>query len=433
MTVIEIRRDSGRGALEKMLREAATIAAPPQRLRLYALGCLGIGLLATALGLLLAPAVTWPALLINVLFWVGVAQGGVAFAALVRLTHARWSRAAQRIAASLGVFLPIGLVLVPVLGLGRGYLFPVALAPETHPWLGVGGAMARAFLAVAVMTGVSLTFLYFSVRPDLGALHAAEGTESAEESPGLLLRNWHGREAERERGRRALHLLSPLVLGVFFVAGASLAIDLGLTAEIRFAGTLFPVMYVVSSLYAAVGITVALAAAWRRSGTAARQILRPEVFGDLGNVLWALAITFGYLWWCRYLIVWMTNLPNEAAHHLLRWQTWPWSLGSWAALILGAALPLILLFSRAVKRQSMSLAGVGVLGALGVFLFRSVETLAGLGIIQGLLAVLVLAGVSLGFLGAAALAYMWLLARIPIFPVEDPEFVEALAVRDVRV
>lgn len=430
MTVIEFRRGSGRRTLEKLLREAAATPTPPRRVRTGAAGCLGVGILTAVLGLLFAPAVTWPALLTNLLFWVGVAQGGVAFAALVRMTHARWSRAAQHIAASLGVFLPIGLILVPLLGLGRNTLFRAALVPEAHPWLGVGWALARAFLALAVMTGVSLAFLYFSSRPDLGALHPAERAEGI---PGLLLRNWRGREAERERSRRALRYLSPLVLGVLFVAGASLAIDLGLTAETRFAGTLFPVMYVVSSLYAAVGIAAALAAAWRRSGPAAREILRPEVFGDLGNVLWALAIAFGYLWWCRYLIVWMTNLPGEAAHHLLRWQTWPWSLGSWTSLVLGAGLPLVLLFSGAVKRHAVSLAGVGTMGALGVFLFRGVETLAGLGITQGLAAVLMLVGVSLGFLGAAALAYLWLSARVPPFPVEDLEFVEALAVRDVRV
>jgi hypothetical protein len=41
--------------------------------------------------------------------------------------------------------------------------------------------------------------------------------------------------------------------------------------------------------------------------------------------------------------------------------------------------------------------------------------------------------VTLGFLGAVALPYLWLVRRVPLFPIEDPLWLKSLATRGVKV
>ncbi len=43
------------------------------------------------------------------------------------------------------------------------------------------------------------------------------------------------------------------------------------------------------------------------------------------------------------------------------------------------------------------------------------------------------ASTALGFLGGVTLLYVWLMRRVPLFPVEDPMFFHAVAVREVEV
>jgi hypothetical protein len=58
----------------------------------------------------------WQAFLLNFLFWTGIAQCGVVFAAAYQVSKGGWSDAFRRMGESLGFFLPVSLVLfVPMM------------------------------------------------------------------------------------------------------------------------------------------------------------------------------------------------------------------------------------------------------------------------------------------------------------------------------
>jgi hypothetical protein len=86
-------------------------------------------------------------------------------------------------------------------------------------------------------------------------------------------------------------------------------------------------------------------------------------FQDLGNLLLMFVMTWAYLAFTQYLIIWAEDLPNEIAWYLPRVNT------SWhdVALFLVAfhfALPLLVLLSRRAKRAPRAL---GALAALLLF------------------------------------------------------------------
>jgi len=89
----------------------------------------------------------------------------------------------------------------------------------------------------------------------------------------------------------------------------------------------------------------------------------PGLFQDLGNLLLMFVMTWTYLAFTQYLIIWAEDLPNEIAWYLPRVQT------SWhdVALFLVAfhfALPFLVLLSRRAKRAPRAL---GLLAALLLF------------------------------------------------------------------
>jgi hypothetical protein len=86
----------------------------------------------------------------------------------------------------------------------------------------------------------------------------------------------------------------------------------------------------------------------------------PGLFQDLGNLLLMFVMTWAYLAFTQYLIIWAEDLPNEIAWYL------PRVLTTWrdVALFLVAfhfALPFLVLLSRRAKRAPRSL---GLLAAL---------------------------------------------------------------------
>lgn len=400
MTIESAKQMQERGDIAPLVRVARAPHAPPGSLTLAAGACLLLGVVTLILGIALLPQAAWGALLGNLLFWAGLAQGGVVLAAVFHLSRARWGRVVERIAAGMGAFLPFSLPLFLLLWFGRGYLFPWMGQPERHPWLNTGWLFLRDGLALAVMATLSAAFLYRSLREP----------------------------ADPASVRR---LAAATAIG-FFPACGLLAVDLAMSPQTGFRSAIFPAIYLAGSFYAALTVTAVLAAVWRRFSGFER-IIGPSELLDLGNLVWGLAAFQAYLWWAQYLIVWMANLPDEVGHHLKRWEVPPWGMLAWVALVGALVVPGVILASRGLKQRAPVLAIVGGVAALGMLLQRLLDILPYTGAPGSIGAALIVAGVSVGFLGAFFLPYLWLMRRVPVFPMEDPLFIEALLVRDVNV
>jgi hypothetical protein len=98
------------------------------------------------------------------------------------------------------------------------------------------------------------------------------------------------------------------------------------------------------------------AAALSVRGRAVDEALRLR-FHDLGNVLLMYVLTWAYLAFTQFLIIWAENLPREISWYVPRLQTsWYW-LGA-ALVAFNFFLPLLILLSRAAKRSPLFLGGL---------------------------------------------------------------------------
>jgi hypothetical protein len=77
-----------------------------------------------------------------------------------------------------------------------------------------------------------------------------------------------------------------------------------------------------------------------------------EVLPDLANLLLMDVMTWAYLVYVQFLIIWAENLPHEISWYVQR-STPGWLAVAWALAVLQCALPVAILLSRKAKRAPM--------------------------------------------------------------------------------
>lgn len=294
------------------------------------------------------------------LLFAGIAAGGVALSTVLRLAHARWAATAVPAAESgAGFFLP-AFVILGILLLGAG------------PWTpSAAGDGALAFAARAVRDLVSVAALWYAaVRYRRSA--AATGAEGG------------------------AGIAAVVYLLIYVAAMTVFAIDFVIDPGIGAPSTVVPPFYFAGAFLGGLAWT-ALLVCLRATGPAAEAVRQ-----DLGKLLFAFCILWGYLLWAAYLPVWYENMPDETGALLARWE------GGWrylTAATIGAVLvfPFFFLLPASTKkgRWSLAVAASSVLaGLLGDRLLLVIpslglswgiaETVGGTAIVAGVGAVFVL-------------------------------------------
>jgi hypothetical protein len=108
----------------------------------------------------------------------------------------------------------------------------------------------------------------------------------------------------------------------------------------------------------ALGLAIA-AACWLAPRKPLADVVSPDVWNDLGNLLLAFVMLFTYLSFSQFLLIWSGNLKEELPWYLNR------AAGGWQYVVMALglfyfALPFATLLSRDVKRHPHRLAWVAV-------------------------------------------------------------------------
>lgn len=286
------------------------------------------------------------------LFFAGLAAGGVALSASIRLAGGRWALPILPIAdASVGFFAP-ALLLLGLVVLGARAFVPWAAAP---------GGPSLVPLGLRLLAATSVLFAAgwrFTVR----ARRAGAGTAG-----------------------------SAVAYLILYVATLSLwAFDLVMALDDAPPSTVVPAYYFLGAFFSA--------AAWVGLVASARGVSGPDLRHDLGKLIFALILVWSYLLWAAFLPTWYGNVPAEVAPILARWRG-PYRTLTVAVLVAVFAWPFWLLFSEALKRRRATLATGSAVVLLGMLGERFLLVLPALDLPAGRASLAVGAGVTLGVLG----------------------------------
>lgn len=319
----------------------------PRAIELAILAAVGIGVLAH--GAAADPRQAFPGLLTAALLGLSLALGGGVFAAIQGVSGARWWAPVRPVAAAIAGTLGVpGAVLLLTLVVGLKALYPWALpgaAAASHTlhskavWLNPSFFLARAFV-VLVLWMILASLLR-------GRIAALDGPPSAQ-------------------ARRAFVRASVLFLLVLAPTLSIASWDWAMSLEPEWYSTMFSV-YVFSGTFLGGIAMVAVLSIWLdRRGFFGRR-LAPEALHDLGKLLFAFSMFWAYIWFCQYLLIWYSNLPEETPYFARR-LTSGWTLLFWLNPVLNFGVPFAALLAAPVKRRPAFLAQVAAVVLLGRWL-----------------------------------------------------------------
>jgi hypothetical protein len=340
--------------------------------------------------------------LVAYMFWLGIALGSMAITFLYHLVGGAWGFLIRRLMEAAAMTLPLMLVLfvpiaVDVLS-GSSQLYAWA-RPEAanDPIIQTKAAylnppffVARALVYFVIWIGLAYVLNRWSLEQD----HTAD--------PALSNR---------------LRLLGRYGLVLYILTLTFASVDWVMSIEPHWFSSIFGVLFLAGQGLSSMAFAIAAASLLSRREPLA-QVATVQAFHDLGNLLLAFVMFWAYINLSQYLIIWSGNLPEEVPWYIHRTQGgWVWLIRF--VLAFQFAAPLLLLFSRRTKRNTLrlSILAVVVLCVHLVEIFwRIVPSFRQAGLTIHWLDIV--APIAVG--GIWIVAFAWLLKRRPLVALNDP-------------
>ncbi len=293
----------------------------------------------------------WQSWHVNFMFWTGLAQGLVVFAATQKLAKGHWSGVVIRLAEAAVAFLAVSLVLYLGLVVGRVYIFNWLRDP----------------------------------RPDLG--------------PWLTGRDTIAREA------------ALLVVGYAF-GYSLLAFDLMMSLAHKWVSSLFGAFYFMGSFLAALmALAILTIAVRRRMGLDGLFSARQQ--HDLGKLCFGFTVFWAYLMWAQFLVIWYGNLPEETYFIFYR-LLGPWRPIGIAVFLLVFVAPFVGLLGVRPKKHAPTFVAFALTSLVGIWLERYLEIVPSINRGAGPTLGIPELGVTALFAGLFLLSFGWFGARYPM-------------------
>jgi hypothetical protein len=393
----------------------------PQIVKWIAAALLVIGGIAVASAFVADPERGWRAYLFNWLFWTSVAQGAVIFSAAVAMARGIWSRPVRRVSLSFVAFLPISLVLLIPLLLAGKQIFPWYGQEMQHgkeAWLNMPFLGARNLALILILTGVSIIYAYWALRPDIGLVRA----NAPERLRGLydrFTRGWRGQEIEEVIATRRLAVFGPIMALLWATAHSVLAWDFIMSLEAHWFSTMIGPLFFMGGFLGGIAATALLTSIYRSTLGLGDYIQAPQ-FHDLGKLTFAFCVFWVYLFWSQFLVIWYGMLPAEQTYLVHRFLP-PYASVSTLVIMLLFVIPFIGLIGVVPKRSPVALSIFSVVVLVGLWLERYVQIFPSYyhdadQIVFGWQEI----GFALPFGGLMLLSLMYFATRFPLLQIWQP-------------
>ena len=270
------------------------------------------------------------------LFFLGLSLGSLGALMMHHLTGGRWSAPVQRyFVAALAPLPLLALLFVPV-ALGMAQIFPWVgghwadgdSAPFSAAYLTTRGCLVRS--GVALITWCVLAWLLRTPaeRKRAGALSAA----------GLLF---------------------------YALTMSWAAVDWIASLEPHWSSSVLGLLVLAGQGLAAFALATLCATGASRNGHAAGA----DECGDLGNLLLTFVMTWMYLAFVQFLIIWAEDLPRETSWFFPRLQGGDWAILTFLVVAGQFVLPFVLLLFRRLKRDAAWLGRIALLVLVSDWLY----------------------------------------------------------------
>jgi len=363
-----------------------------------------VGVVSFVAGLKINPERAWANFLLGYFFWMCISLSGVFFAALQHLTGSYWSVTVRRISESFIAYLPYAFVLFFVLLFGVHRLYE-----WTHPEEVMNDSVLK--LKVAY-----LNVPFFVIRHI--ALYAAV----------FILGGWIVKNSLRqdESGDPQLTALNVKLSAPFMLLFGWLftfvSFDLLMSLFPHWYSTIFGV-YCWSGLFYSGLAMITLWVVCLKRKDYLKGFVTEEHYHDLGKLMFAFLVFWGYIAFSQFMLIWYANIPEETAYFLSRVHG-GWKCLSLFLIVFKFAIPFFVLISRPAKRNEKVLIFISLwfLAAQWLDLYWMIFPRFFPSPIFGWMEV----GIFAGFAGLFLLSVGNFLSKVSLVAIKDPRIEQAL-------
>ena len=297
---------------------------------------LGVGAGLAILGLILfvqslaggAADRAWQLFHVNWIYFTGLAAGSVAFAAVQKITNAKWSGLIIRFAEAGVAFLPvslIGLVLIFTAGYPSIYgPMEAALPALQHSktvWLSHDFMFARLGLGLLALSIVGWKLVKADLVPGMYATRTlVSGGRRA------LFDRWSQgyqptSSAALEHESR-IHRLAPLYAVIYVYVLTLVAFDGIMALQPHWFSNLLG-GFIFMGAFLGAHMLLALLMIYGSVHLGISDLVSPKQRHDLGKLCFGFSVFWTYLMWAQFLVIWYGNLPEETGFVFARlWGHW---------------------------------------------------------------------------------------------------------------
>jgi Ni/Fe-hydrogenase subunit HybB-like protein len=407
------------------------------RLQKVLLAFVAIGIIGFAVGLIGSNSyLAWQALLVNTMFFGGIALGGLAFSVIFTITNAKWGRPIKRLAEALSAFIPIGALLLCLLFFGADHFFEWMdhdkVIHTKAGWLNFPFFIIRNVVVLGLFVAGGSYYLKTVLRPDIGL--AGKLSDFGNTFADRLVKNYGLQEEEEAVAEKRAKTLATLLALLFFLLSTLLAFDWMMSIDQEWFSTMFGAQYAIANLIGAAAALLIVAGIARKEFQL-DEYITIDRYHDLAKLTFAVCALWTYLIFSQILVIWYADLPEETPYLIMRMQSVEWGWMFWVLFFLMFFIPFFGLMSRTACNSIWFSRLIAVEVLVGAWLEKYFlivpsiqENNARAGLIDasnglpGFAPNFYDVSITLGILGIFLLSFFWFLQRVPAVPISDPLF-----------
>jgi hypothetical protein len=270
----------------------------------------------------------WQLFHVNWIYFTGLAAGSVAFAAVQKITNAKWSGLIIRFAEAGVAFLPvslIGLVLIFTAGYPSIYgPMEAALPALQHSkavWLSHDFMFARLGLGLLALSIVGWKLVKADLVPDMYATRTlVSGGRRA------LFERWSegyqpSSSAAFEHESR-IRRLAPQYVVIYVYVLTLVAFDGIMALQPHWFSNLLG-GFIFMGAFLGAHMLLALLMIYGSAHLGISDLVSPKQRHDLGKLCFGFSVFWTYLMWAQFLVIWYGNMPEETGFVFARlWGHW---------------------------------------------------------------------------------------------------------------
>ncbi|MBM4169332.1 MAG: hypothetical protein FJ215_09270 [Ignavibacteria bacterium] len=304
-----------------------------------------LGALIAVVGVIAVPLRAWPNLLLAAYYLLGIGLAGAIFLAIQYVSNAGWSVAIRRVPEAMIASLPVASIAMLVLLFGIHDLYEWShldilavdkILQAKRWWLNIPWFAGR----MVFFLGMWLFFAFALVRL----------SRRQDEHDGLEYFN---------RAKR----YSALFLVVVALSLTLASMDWIMSIEPHWYSTIFGIYNFAGLFQSGLAAIAILAIVLRRAGPL-EGILTSEHLHDLGKLIVAFSTFWMYIWFSQYLLIWYSNIPEEASY-LVHRQEGSWAIFTVLNVVFNWVIPFVVLLPKWTKRNEGVLLKVGIILLIG--------------------------------------------------------------------